>query len=54
MSRVNIRAILADPEQRREMMVRTIIAIQAREGVATTREQAMVAYDKVETGRKSS
>jgi len=29
------------------MMVRTIIAVQAREGITTTREQAEAAYDKV-------
>mgnify|MGYP006919328923 CR=1 FL=1 len=45
--RVDIKAILADPVQRKEMMVRTIIAIQAREGIMTTLEQAEAAYDKV-------
>jgi hypothetical protein len=45
--RVNIRSILADPEQRRELMVDSIVALQAREGVETTREQAETAYDAV-------
>lgn len=51
MKRVNIKAILADPAQRRELMVQTIIATQAREGIVTTQEQAEAAYDKVEKER---
>ena len=47
MKRVNIKAILQDPAKRRELMVRCIIATQAREGIKTTREQAERAYDKV-------
>ena len=47
MQRVDIRAILADPQQRRELFIRVIIAIQAREGIVTTREQAEQAYDTV-------
>ena len=46
--RVNMRAILADPKLRRQLMVPTIIAIQAREGIETTQAQAEAAYDKVE------
>ena len=42
--RVNLRAILADKDLRRELMVPTIQAIQAREGIETTREQAERAY----------
>jgi len=45
--RVDIKAILADPKKRRDMVVGSIIATQAREGVHTTREQAEAAYDKV-------
>lgn len=45
--RVDIKAILRDPKKRRELMVRTIIATQAREGVTTSRAQAETAYDKV-------
>ena len=48
MSRVDIKAVLADPAQRRELFVRVIIATQAREGITTTREQAETAYDTVQ------
>jgi hypothetical protein len=43
--RVNLKAIFADPVLRRELMVATIQATQAREGIDTTREQAERAYD---------
>ena len=46
--RIDVAAILADPELRRELMVRALIAIQAREGIETTREQAEQAYDTVQ------
>lgn len=42
--RVNVRAILADKDLRRALMVPTIQATQAREGIETTREQAERAY----------
>jgi len=45
--RVNIRAILSDPDLRRELMVTTLIATQARERIVTTRDQALLAYEKV-------
>jgi hypothetical protein len=45
--RVDIKAILRDPEKRRKLMIDCIIATQAREGIKTTREQAAAAYDKV-------
>lgn len=45
--RVDIRAILADPRQRELLMVRVIIAVQAREGIETTEQQALDAYRKV-------
>jgi hypothetical protein len=45
--RVDIRAILRDPIKRRALLVRCIIASQAREGITTTREQAEAAYDHV-------
>ena len=51
MKRVNIKAILANPLQRRELMVSTIIATQAREGITTTRAQAEAAYDTVQKER---
>jgi len=49
--RVDLKALLADPVKRRELMVRCIIATQAREGVETTREQAERAYDRVQRER---
>lgn len=48
MTRVNVKAILADPVQRRELCVSVIQAIQAREGIETTKEQAEQAYDAVQ------
>ena len=42
--RVNVKAILADPDLRRKLMVRTIQATQSREGIETTEEQAEQAY----------
>lgn len=45
---VDVKAILADPAQRREMMILGIIALQAREGIETTFEQAAEAYDKAQ------
>lgn len=47
MKRINIKAILADPAKRRKLMVATIQATQAREGIDTTKEQAERAYDHV-------
>ena len=49
--RIDIRAILQDEALRRELMVETIIATQAREGIETTREQAEAAYDKIQLER---
>lgn len=51
LKRVNIRAILADEGLRREMMTKAIVAIQAREGIVTTIEQAERAYDKIRGGK---
>lgn len=42
--RVDLRRILTQPDLRRELMVRTLQATQAREGIETTREQAEHAY----------
>ena len=42
--RVDVKAILADPDLRRKLMVSTIQATQAREGIDTTKEQADRAY----------
>ena len=46
--RIDLRKILSDPVMRRTLMVRAIVATQAREGIVTTLEQAGAAYDKVQ------
>ena len=46
--RLDIKIILTDPVKRRILMVDSLIATQAREGITTTREQAEAAYDKVQ------
>ena len=48
MTRVNVREILANPTKRRDLFVACLMAIQAREGIETTREQAEAAYDLVQ------
>jgi len=45
--RCDIKALLADREKRREMMISTLIATQAREGIVTTRAQAERALDAI-------
>ena len=52
--RVNVKAILADAELRRKLMVSTIQATQAREGIDTTREQADQAYYIVTESERAS
>ena len=47
MRRIDVRSILKNPDQRKKSMVESIIAIQAREGITTTKEQAEAAYDHV-------
>jgi hypothetical protein len=47
MRRVDIRAILAEPEKRRELLIRALMALQAREGIETSREQAENAIDRI-------
>lgn len=44
-----IQSLLADPEKKKKLVVNTIIATQAREGIKTTREQAEAAYDKTKS-----
>ena len=46
--RVKIKDILDDPKERKELMIRTIIATQAREGIHVSREQAEYAYEQVQ------
>jgi hypothetical protein len=52
--RVNVKAILADADLRRKLMVSTIQATQAREGIDTTAEQADRAYYVVSEGEKAT
>ena len=58
LQRFNIKKILADPKKRREMIIRGTIAIQAREGIDITYEEAARSYDfvmqeKVDKKRKN-
>lgn len=50
--RLNVRAILADADLRRKLMVPVIQATQAREGIETTPEQADRAYYVVSEGEQ--
>ena len=52
--RVNVKAILADPDLRRKLLVSTIQATQAREGIDTTEEQADRAYYVVSEGERTA
>ena len=47
LERVNIKQILSNPKQKKELMVGVIQFLQNIEGIDTTREQAENAYDKV-------
>ena len=49
--RVNLRAILSDPTLRRELMVATLRATHAREGIHTTQQHAEDTYDKIQRER---
>lgn len=42
--RLDVRRILSEPDLWRKLMVETVQATQAREGIETTREQAERAY----------
>lgn len=44
----NLKSILSNAKLRKELMVGVLIATQAREGIATTVEQAEAAYDKIQ------
>jgi hypothetical protein len=48
MKRVNIKQILSNPKQKKELMVGAIQFLQNIEGIDTTKEQAENAYDKVQ------
>lgn len=52
--RVNVKAILADADLRRKLMVSTIQATQAREGIETTSAQADRAYYVVVEAEKAT
>jgi hypothetical protein len=52
--RVNIKAILADADLRRKLMVSTIQATQAREGIDTSPEQADRAYQVVTEAERAT
>lgn len=52
--RIDVRAILADPDLRRRLMVPTIQATQAREGIETSTEQAERAYYVVTEGERAA
>ena len=52
--RMNVRAILADADLRRRLMVSTIQATQAREGIVTSPEQADRAYYVVSEGERAT
>jgi len=45
--RMDVQAILRDPVQRRDLMIPSVIALQARAGITTTRDQAAAAVDNV-------
>jgi hypothetical protein len=49
-----LQSLLADPEKKKALMVNTIIATQAREGIKTTREQAEAAYARAQSRPNSS
>src|SRR4051794_39376902 len=52
--RVDIRAILADPDLRRELMIPALQATQAREGIETSHDQAERAYYVVTEGERAA
>ena len=49
-----IQSLLSDPEKKKKLMVDSIIATQAREGIKTTREQAEAAYARAQSRPNSS
>ena len=48
MRRIDIRAILSDPAKRRMLVAQGTVAIQSREGIDITLEEALASYDKLE------
>jgi hypothetical protein len=51
--RVPIHDLLKDPVLRRDLMIRSLIAIQAREGRDVSYEDAARAYDAVQKEQRS-
>jgi hypothetical protein len=48
LKRYDMKAIMADRAKRRMLVARGTQAIQAREGIDITLEEALVSYDKLE------
>jgi hypothetical protein len=48
LKRVNIKRILSNPKQKKELTVGAIQYLQNIEGIDTTKEQAENAYDKIQ------
>lgn len=44
---MNMKALLADPAKRRMLIAQGTVAIQAREGIDITLEQALESYDRL-------
>jgi hypothetical protein len=51
--RVDLIKILDDPKQRKELMVRCLIATQSREGIEVSWEQAEEAYERIQQELRS-
>ena len=51
-TRVNIKEVLADLPRRRRLLTDSLITLQAREGITTTRGQAEAAYDRVQEAKR--
>ena len=54
LKRFNIQRILADPDLRRRMVVRSTIATQAREGIDVTEQEAEDSYYVVTEGERAA
>jgi hypothetical protein len=46
--RIDIKALLLDEVKKRDLMIRSLIALQARTGIMTSYEQAAAAVDMAE------
>ena len=51
--RLDVRKILRDPRSRKRLFVDAGIALQAREGIETSRADMERAYDKVQLERRA-